>query len=141
MASFSTSCGDATTQTAPTAQGFTLESGHRCAMSVHPPPARYRPPPVPPHEYRPMPIWLDAADCAASPMAGRLVFVVDLDGGGSDDVVEALKAVPGAVIPGGGEDFLDDALGPIIGNYLSGQEVGGGMFALVEPQPFLLGVR
>ena len=88
-----------------------------------------------------MPIWLDAADCADSPMAGRLVFVVDLDGHSTNEVVNALKTVPGAVIPGDSEAFLDDGLGLIIGNYLSGQEVGGGVFALAEPRPFLLAVR
>ncbi|MEY2467874.1 MAG: hypothetical protein QOF21_572, partial [Actinomycetota bacterium] len=74
-------------------------------------------------------------------MAGRVVLVVDLDGGGMSPILEVLRVLPGVVVPPQPSDLLEQGLVAIIGNYLNGQEVGGGLAALAEPRPFLLAVR
>ena len=88
-----------------------------------------------------MPIGLEMADCHASEIAGRVVFVVDLVGTGTAEVVAALRTLPGIGVPDGPSDFVVDGLIQIGGNYLAGQTADGGISALSEERPFLLAVR
>lgn len=98
--------------------------------------------PAPARQNLPMPIWLEPDDCLTSRTAGRLVFVVDLENrGGANEVLTLLRTVPGVTVLDPPSDLLEEGLVAILGNYLTGQQVGGGMSALAEPRPFLLAVR
>ena len=78
-----------------------------------------------------MPIRLASSDAAASPTAGRLLFVIDPNRRGQA-VVDALRVLPGVARAQPALDLFGRSLHVMLGNYLTAYRVRGGFAALVD---------
>ncbi len=96
--------------------------------------------PVAVAEPLPMPIHLALRDAAGSPMADRLVFVIDPDQVGSP-LVDALRGIAGVAVPSEPLELFGRGLHTVFGNHLTARPVGGGLAALCDDQSFLRAVR
>lgn len=88
-----------------------------------------------------MPIRLSLSDVAGSPLAGRLVFLVDTTGVAITGLANVLRRIDGCHVPAVGADLWANGMSHVFGNYLSASHVGGGLAALCDDATFLAAVR
>lgn len=88
-----------------------------------------------------MPIALSTSDVSGLATAGRMVFVADVGGAATPNILAALDAIEGVTIPRRPGNIFGAGLDRVLHNYLAGMHVSYGLSSLVDEATFMRAVR